>query len=170
MSLMLLPVTRNDYEEKALRLRDDIRECDHIEWLLGAPTVGGFVKQCVNGMNAGGDTWELVSEGRSRYPLALFGSHPMTPNGFGLGVAWFVGTNALMAHTHEAHRLFTVGLSNIVRPYDMILASSWSGNIVHHEWMTRMGFERIGAYGLLSSKFFNYRYRNPARSRSCVDH
>lgn len=131
-------------------LARDVRRVDRMEWELatGQPFLGHLLAGIII---KGSRNYALVHDHEA---LAIFGVHPtQDPR---LGRAWFVGTKVLMHRVHEAHRHFKAGIEMLHQEHEMLVASSWENNRVHHAWMKRMGFREDGPMFIGQELYLNF--------------
>ena len=127
-----------------------VRPVDKMEWEIatGQPFLGHLLAGLVI---KGSRNYTLL---RNYEPLAIFGVHPTQYPG--IGRAWFAGTNELMRRVHEAHRHFKDGIALLHQDHEVLIASSWSQNRVHHAWMERMGFEETDPVFFGEALYLNF--------------
>lgn len=76
-------------------------------------------------------------------PLAIWGTHHAEGYGPGIGQVWFLASKIAERHVLTIHRNFDPVLEDMHSRFPLLIAYTHPNNVVHHEWMERVGFERM---------------------------
>lgn len=129
----------------------DVRPEDRTEWLVAAeeldlgPDLVRLVSGCILSSTVGG---AITEDGR---PLCIWGASEAEP---GVGLAWLIGTVRGQQVAHRIQRHFAAAIMEMHEQYPVLEAHAYKENRLHHYWMERLGFGRVGTSHLLPSGRF----------------